>query len=119
VLIQRGQAIPAVHHQADQIRFSRRDPGLIQNILLKTPDAFRTFLHLGVAVQGHAAGVHQRKRLLASALDHAFHPVAGYARPVMGNGPVAADQPVEQRGLAHIGSAEQRDFFSHIIGPQT
>ena len=46
---------------------------------------------------------------MALAADHTFHAVAGHAGTVMGDGAVAADQAVEQSGLAHVGASHQND----------
>ena len=76
--------------------------------------------HRGFGLRAHPAG--QRLRILvlvAGGIDHpefqpeqarlALAPVAGHAGPVVDQRQLLADQPVEQRRFADIGTADDRD----------
>ena len=110
MLVEGGQPVTAIHHQADARGFGHGGLGLAQDFRLEAPDAFRPLGHGGVGVQGDAPGVHDGEGLLAARTHLAFHAVAGDAGPVVGDGPVGADEPVEQGGFAHVGAAHQRDL---------
>jgi hypothetical protein len=59
-----------------------------------------------VFVQRYAAGVNNDE-LPVSHFHIAFHAVTGYSGTVMGYGSVAADQPVEKGGFAHVGATDE------------
>ena len=110
MLVKGSQAVAAVHHQADHRAFGHGLLGLPENIFLKAAQATRPFHSALVPVHRHPAGIHQNKRGFITAAHHAFHAIPRDAGAVVRNGPFAADQSVEQRGLAHIGTAHQNDF---------
>ena len=66
VLVEGGQPVTAVHHQADALGLGHGGFRLAQDFRLEAPDAFRPFGHGGVGVQGDAAGVHDGEGALAA-----------------------------------------------------
>lgn len=109
IFVQGQQAVTAVHHEGHGTGVLHGRLGLAQDVGLETADAFGAFGDHGVGVQGDAAGVHDAEVRVPLAADHPFHAVAGHAGTVMGDGAVAADQAVEQGGLAHVGASHQND----------
>ena len=62
-----------------------------------------------------AAGVHDFKGNI-SASAHGGEPVARDAGAVMHDGDVAAREPVEERGLAHVGTSDDGDHRVRVSG---
>ena len=69
--------------------------------------------HLVVAAHIETSGVDQRERL-AAPIGIAIEPVAGHALHVLDDGDALAYKLVEQRRLAHIGSADDGDERSCV-----
>ena len=67
---------------------------------------------LGFVDDADAAGVDQVKAQVVAA-DFMKKPVAGHARSGIDDGDGLADQPIEQRALAHIGPADDSDHGTH------
>ena len=109
IFVQGQQAVTAVHHEGHGTGVLHGRLGLAQDVGLEAADAFGAFGDHGMGIQGDAAGIHDAEIRMALAADHTFHAVAGHAGTVMGDGAVAADQAVEQSGLAHVGASHQND----------
>ena len=113
MLIKRGQSVPGVHHQAYHIGLGQGGFGLAQDGGLETAYPLRPLGHGMVSVQSDPARVHQGERPFGSGAHHALHTVPRDAGPVVGDGALAADQTVEQSGLAHVGASQKKDFGHH------
>ena len=72
-----------------------------------------------MGIKGDAARIHYAENGGVLAAHHTVHAVAGNAGAVMGDGPIAADKPVEQGGFAHIGAAHQNDAGQCICHENT
>ena len=114
MFVQGQKAVAPVHHESHGGGPGQGGLGLGQDVPLKAADAFGAFGHGGVRVQGDAAGIHNAEGGQVLAAHHAFHAVARDAGPVMGDGPVTADQAVEQGGFAHIGATHQDDVGKRV-----
>ena len=114
VLVEREQPFPAVRHQADHGGFPYGGLGLTQDLGLETAESGRPFHHGAVLIQRHPAGIDHHKASAPARSDHAFHTIPGDAGAIVGDGPIAPDQPVEQGRLAHVGPADQGDFGKHL-----
>jgi len=119
MLVQRQQAVTRIHHKGHGRGINQRRLGLRKNIALKAANAFGAFHHSGVGVKGDAARVNDTENGGVLAAHHAVHAVAGHAGAVMGDGPIAADKPVEQGGFAHIGATHQNDAGQCICHENT
>ena len=113
VLLERHQAVAPVHHEAKHRSLIHGGLRLLEDFRLEPAQPFGAVGYGMVAVERHAPGVDQGEGTPAPRTHHAFHTVAGDARTVMGDGPVTANKPIEQRGLAHVGTAKQSDFGEH------
>ena len=118
MLVEGHETVAAVHHHADDVGFLEGRLGLTQNVGLEAADARRTFGHGFMMIERDAARVDDGKVAAVAGADHAFHAVARHAGTVMGDGSVAADEAVEQGGLAHIGATQQNDFGHHGRTPR-
>ncbi len=99
-LVVRKQPGPAVHHEQDEVR-------LVDGQLRLSGGGSQQGI---VRLQEQPAGVdHLEGGPLPGGLR--VVPVAGGARPAVGNGFPAAADPVEKSRLAHVGPAHQRDFW--------
>lgn len=113
VLVERHQAVAPVHYEAEHRSLIHGGLRLLEDFRLEPAQPFGAVGYGMVAVERHAPGVDQGEGTPAPRTHHAFHTVAGDARTVMGDGPVTANKPIEQRGLAHVGTAKQSDFGEH------
>ena len=117
MFVQRQQSGAAIHDKGDGGRVTRRCFGLRQDMGFKTPYAGRPVQQRGMGVQQDTACIYQAEAATRM-MRRAFQPVARDAGLVVGNSAFAADKPVEERGLAHIGTAHQDDLrkFLHQAG---
>ena len=109
MLVKGGQPVAPVPHQTDHRAFGHGLLRLPENVFLKAAQTARPFHRALVPIHGHAARIHQNERNLSTAAHRALHAIPGDAGTVVRDGPPAADQAVEQRGLAHVGAAHQDD----------
>ena len=86
-----------------------------QNFLLEAADARGAVLHNGAFVQRHAPCIHDPVFRLVLSAHHALKSVAGNAGHIVCDGAVAADQPVEKRGLAHVGAPHEDNGGKFIL----
>lgn len=105
-----GHGLVQRHHAGPDVHDEQQDAGLGDG-RLDLP------FHLGGQLAGlihaHAAGVHHLEGAFAR-LDQALQPIPGYAGRRIDDGNASARQPVEQRRLADVGSAHDRnDRNSH------
>ena len=108
-LVRGEQSVLAVHDEGDGGCLAHGGLDLAQYLLLEAPYAVRAFLHGKAVVKRDAAGVDDAVFGLAGTAHDAFHAVPRDAGAVVGDRPVAAYQPVEEGGLAHVGASNEND----------
>ncbi len=97
-----GDPDGGVHHEEHRVGDLHRDLGL-------GPDAQGEALRVGVP----AAGVDDGEGA-AVPVGVVGHPVAGHAGDVLDDGLAPTDDPVDQGGLAHVGSADHGQHGNHF-----
>ena len=98
LLVGRREAGGGVDEEQDHVGLADREPGLLLDLQLD----------LVGRVDLEAAGVDDDEPPPVP-VGVAVHPVARRAGPVLDDRLAAADEAVEQRGLAHVGAADDGD----------
>ena len=98
LVVERGDSGVGVHHEQDEIGLLHSYPCLLLDALLDV----RSGLELQAAGVDHGEGA-------AGPLRGAVHAVAGGAGDIGDDRDALADEPVEERALADVGAADDRD----------
>src|SRR5699024_4161356 len=101
-------------HEAEHRSLVHGGLRLLEDFRLEPAQPFGAVGYGIMAIERHAPGVDQGEGTPAPRAHHAFHTIAADARTVMGDAPVTATKPIEQRVLAHVGTAKESNIGEHV-----